>query len=117
MRSALLVIDFHDEASSFLKDLMLRCMMSSNFLEGSKKDNSNVEEAETDSSNNKKQSASNASAGGEGKRFLSHLFGLFPPFINELHLTVKVVLTHCYRIICHLTHLFSFLSKRLKSQT
>eukprot|EP01119_Soliformovum_irregulare_P001617 TRINITY_DN11343_c0_g1_i1.p1 TRINITY_DN11343_c0_g1~~TRINITY_DN11343_c0_g1_i1.p1 ORF type:complete len:679 (-),score=214.77 TRINITY_DN11343_c0_g1_i1:86-2122(-) len=60
LRSTLLLIDFLDESATSLKRLLLRCLIHPNFLKNKK-----------------------------GQLFLVYLFGLSPPFVDELHMTIK----------------------------
>lgn len=65
-REALLVLDFEDESSATLRHILQQCAISPLFL-----------------------------GVGEGKRFLSYLFGLHPSLIDGLHATIKSTLPLC----------------------
>jgi len=62
-REALLVLDFEDATSASLRHILQQCAISPLFL-----------------------------AVGEGKRFLSYLFGLHPSLVDGLHMTIKSTL-------------------------
>jgi hypothetical protein len=69
LRDALLLLDFTDPTSSeSLRRLLLRCLIHPLFLDRE-----------------------------EGRKFLSYLFILYPPFVDSLHRVIKAALITCKR--------------------